>query len=266
MTHEKPDRDEQVTFISILGRAFRIMDRLLASDEPMGVTRLSAETGIPKANTFRILKTLEQLRAAEPMGDGYVLGPKLMEYACAAVRSNDFLNTAIPYLEELSRGCEESVTLGVLYREQILALHCEKPESGALISRFPPVTPLYCSSIGKQFLARRSNKEIRDYFKNERPQPRTVYTITSADAFLKEKQEILDSGIARDREEYDYGLSCLSAPIFCRDGVLAAGINISGPTSRLEFKTIEKLEARLKDTAEKLSKAVSGFDISAVGI
>lgn len=54
-------------FISILGRAFEIMERLLCSDLPMGVSQLSRETGIPKANTFHILKCWKRLVQNKPL-------------------------------------------------------------------------------------------------------------------------------------------------------------------------------------------------------
>ena len=56
---------KEPSFITILGRAFTIMEELLKSDKPLGVSELARLTGIPKANTFRIMKTLEELKAVE---------------------------------------------------------------------------------------------------------------------------------------------------------------------------------------------------------
>ena len=47
---------KEPSFITILGRAFTIMEELLKSDKPLGVSELARLTGIPKANTFRIMK------------------------------------------------------------------------------------------------------------------------------------------------------------------------------------------------------------------
>ena len=67
---------KEPSFITILGRAFTIMEELLKSDKPLGVSELARLTGIPKANTFRIMKTLEELKAVSPKEDGYILGSK----------------------------------------------------------------------------------------------------------------------------------------------------------------------------------------------
>lgn len=57
---------KEPSFITILGRAFTIMEELLKSDKPLGVSELARLTGIPKANTFRIMKTLEELKLSVP--------------------------------------------------------------------------------------------------------------------------------------------------------------------------------------------------------
>ena len=72
---------KEPSFITILGRAFTIMEELLKSDKPLGVSELARLTGIPKANTFRIMKTLEELKAVSPKEDGYILGSKMIELA-----------------------------------------------------------------------------------------------------------------------------------------------------------------------------------------
>lgn len=243
---------KDTTFISILERAFRIMERLLLSDTPMGVSQLSRDTGIPKANTFRILKTLEELGAVAPMEDGYVLGSKLLELGAGAKRQDNFLALAIPHIQKLAAACGETVNLGILFRDHVLMLHSESGEQYSLVASLPPVTPLYCSSIGKLFLAQMSREELAQYFADTQPQQRTVNTVITAEAFSSEQAEICCNGLACDREEYDYGLSCMAAPVFL-DGALVAGISLSGPTSRLEFKGLPNLAAALKKTAQEMS-------------
>ena len=53
---------KEPSFITILGRAFTIMEELLKSDKPLGVSELARLTGIPKANTFRIKSCQSQRR------------------------------------------------------------------------------------------------------------------------------------------------------------------------------------------------------------
>lgn len=241
------------SFITILGRAFTIMEELLKSDKPLGVSELARLTGIPKANTFRIMKTLEELKAVSPKEDGYILGSKMIELGAGAKHNDEFMLVAKPYLQKLSKTCEETVNLGIMFQDYVLFIHTELAEQRSLVASLPPVTPLYCCSVGKIFLAYQTNKELEHYFKVHHPIKRTINTRTTKEALLQESEKIRRDGIAHDHEEYDYGLSCIAAPIFLGEK-LAAGISLSGPTSRLQYKGYAFLEKELKATAEALSK------------
>lgn len=244
---------KEPSFITILGRAFTIMEELLKSDKPLGVSELARLTGIPKANTFRIMKTLEELKAVSPKEDGYILGSKMIELGAGAKHNDEFMLVAKPYLQKLSKTCEETVNLGIMFQDYVLFIHTELAEQRSLVASLPPVTPLYCCSVGKIFLAYQTNKELEHYFKVHHPIKRTINTRTTKEALLQESEKIRRDGIAHDHEEYDYGLSCIAAPIFLGEN-LAAGISLSGPTSRLQYKGYAFIEKELKATAEALSK------------
>lgn len=244
---------KEPSFITILGRAFTIMEELLKSDKPLGVSELARLTGIPKANTFRIMKTLEELKAVSPKEDGYILGSKMIELGAGAKHNDEFMLVAKPYLQKLSKTCEETVNLGIMFQDYVLFIHTELAEQRSLVASLPPVTPLYCCPVGKIFLAYQTNKELEHYFKVHHPIKRTINTRTTKEALLQESEKIRRDGIAHDHEEYDYGLSCIAAPIFLGEN-LAAGISLSGPTSRLQYKGYAFLEKELKATAEALSK------------
>ena len=244
---------KEPSFITILGRAFTIMEELLKSDKPLGVSELARLTGIPKANTFRIMKTLEELKAVSPKEDGYILGSKMIELGAGAKHNDEFMLVAKPYLQKLSKTCEETVNLGIMFQDYVLFIHTELAEQRSLVASLPPVTPLYCCSVGKIFLAYQTNKELEHYFKVHHPIKRTINTRTTKEALLQESEKIRRDGIAHDHEEYDYGLSCIAAPIFLGEN-LAAGISLYGPTSRLQYKGYAFLEKELKATAEALSK------------
>ena len=179
--------------ITMVDRALSIVDYIYAQENYVGVSEISRELDIPKANAFRILKTLEK---------------------------------------------------------------CEEGEASILVSRLIPISPMYCSSIGKVFLANMNNKELEEYFSNEDFNLRTVNTITSMEKFLEEKDTILGKNIAYDNEEYEYGLTCISAPIYNFNKEIVACISISGPTSRLKFKGLEKIENKLLNITNKISSSV----------
>lgn len=177
----------------------------------------------------------------------------MIELGAGAKHNDEFMLVAKPYLQKLSKTCEETVNLGIMFQDYVLFIHTELAEQRSLVASLPPVTPLYCCSVGKIFLAYQTNKELEHYFKVHHPIKRTINTRTTKEALLQESEKIRRDGIAHDHEEYDYGLSCIAAPIFLGEN-LAAGISLSGPTSRLQYKGYAFLEKELKATAEALSK------------
>lgn len=255
-------KSDNPNFVAILGRAFQIMDCILESPEPIGVSQISKLTEIPKANTFRILKTLEELDAITEIGDGYVLSTQLIKYGNGAKRHNKFLPVVAPYVKKLAGEVGETVNLGIQYHDSVLVIHSETGGSGAaVVSYLSPIMAMYCSSIGKLILAHKTDAEIDEYFDKTEIIPRTVRTLSGKDAFLNERAEILEEGISYDREEYDYGLSCFSMPIKNMHGEIIAGLSVSGPTSRLNYKGIEKLQAMLKNTVDEINLAIRDREI-----
>lgn len=63
---------------------------------------------------------------------------------------------------------------------------------------------------------------------------------------------MVETGTAHDREEYEYGLTCMAKGVYFK-GMLIAGVSLSGPTSRLEHKGMERLEEALADVADALA-------------
>ena len=108
--------------------------------------------------------------------------------------------------------------------------------------------------MGKLYLAEYSAEELEKYFRSSKPQKRTVHSITNLADFLKLKEEIKKEGLSYDREEYEYGLTCIAAPIRDRNGNVAASMSISGPTSRLLHKGEAQIKEKLLKASLELSK------------
>lgn len=256
---ELTERDS--SYITMVDRAFNILDYIYASEHNVGVSEISRELNLPKANTFRILKTLEKWNVVEKCdNEKFSLGKRLIKYGDKARCSIDLVNMCTPYMKSLANNIGETVNLGIKHENSILIIHTEEGEASILVSRLIPISPMYCSSIGKIFLANTTDTEIKTYFENETLISRTINTITSESQFLLERENILKSNIAYDNEEYEYGLMCLSAPIYNNNNEFIAGLSISGPKSRLEFKGLEKIEKILIDATKDISKEIELLD------
>jgi len=88
--------------------------------------------------------------------------------------------------------------------------------------------------IGCGMLAH-TTKEIRErYLAMHRLERRTANALTSRKALEWEFEKILESGYARDREEFALGLCCLAVPV--GSGPATFAIGISAPSAQFEAK------------------------------
>lgn len=247
------------SIITMVDRAMKVIDYIYNSNEPVGVSQISKDLELPKATVFRILNTLENWNSVKKVNDSgkYILGTVHIKYGERAKNDFDLVSISTPHMEKLSYDIGETINLGIIHNNNILIIKSIEGESSILVSKLIPITPLHCSSIGKLFLASLNDKELKDYFNSDNLSKRTINTIITLEDFTKEKEEILKNFIAFDNEEYEYGLTCISSPILDSSNDIIAGISISGPTTRLQYKKIENLQERLKETTEKISKELS---------
>lgn len=233
---------------------FRILDVLNEEGEE-SIAYLENKLSIPKTTIFRILKTLESLKIIKQMpNSNYTLDYRLSAYAQVATKDNYLIELATPIMNQLCEIFSETVNLGIMYENQVLIIQSVEGDFYQLQASLVPVSPLYCSGMGKIFLSEFSISEIKKYF-TDLPK-RTVNTIVDSDVFIKSIEDIKKNGYSVDLEEYEYGLSCYAVPIHNKNGELICAMSISGPTTRLENKGIDTIVEELKEKGRDLEKNV----------
>lgn len=243
---------ESDTNIKVIENAFAIVN-VLFERERMGIRELAKTLRLPKTTVFRIVKTLVSLNIVEQDGDEqYRLGLGLSQYGSRVNSSLNIVNVSTPSMKRLAKELGETINLGVLYERQVLIIHSEFGEPYTLQLILTPVSPLYCSAMGKLFLSNLDAASRAGYFRQDLPK-RTINSIVTLERYEAEMRDIAARGIAHDREEYEYGLSCVSAPIFDASGKIGAALSVSGPTTRLAFKGIDRIEGLLQSAAREVS-------------
>lgn len=251
------EKDMDKNLITMVDRAFAMLDYLYEQGEAVGVSELARMLDIPKANAFRILKTLEKWDVVEKDSlDKFHLGRRLIKYGSKAKEEMDLIKLCQPSMAKIAKEIGETVNLGIKYEDNILTIHSEEGETSILVSKLIPISPMYCSSMGKNVLAHMTDEELSMYFTKEQVKARTINTLMTKEAFLEEKDAICTRHIAYDNEEYEYGLTCLSSPIFNAAGEIVACIGVSGPTSRLRFKGFERIEELLISITKELTSHI----------
>jgi len=249
--------------IIMIERALNVIKMLSDAEGSAGVSEIADNLDLPKATVYRILNTLNKSGFAvkDPENDKYDLSIAFIEIGEKLKYRMDIEKISSGVMEELSKKIGETVNLGIFYEDEVLTVHSVQGESSILVSKLKATAPLYCSSSGKLYLSEMADSGAKEYFQREKILKRTINTITSYEEFLKEKEKILKEKIAYDREEFEYGLTCISCPVFGKGNEIKATLGISGPTSRLVYKDFDCLAEEIKLAAKDLSILVQRANI-----
>lgn len=268
--------------IKVIDKLFKILNLFFEENVELNVGEISEKLGFNRTSTFRIISNLEaegylerDLRTSK-----YRLGLKL---SILGDRANPYLHLkriARPFLEDLNQESGETVHLAVLNRNK--AFYLDKIEGKktirVVVSQVGQDLPAHCSGVGKVLLAFLPEEESQKIAIQSKMPAFTKNTITSWKELREELRSVRHSGFAMDREEVEYGLSCIAVPVFVYNPVksVVAAISVSMPINRLELEkhvikrmvkeTAAKISEPLKDNFEYQGGALlSGKDWGAVG-
>ncbi len=252
------DKTAQNT-IKSLDRALEVFEYL--SEQPgMTLSALAAETGQSAATVYRVLVTLDgrgmvEFDAATQL---WHVGPRAFTIGARFLRRTSLVERARPILRSLMEQTGETANLGIVQTSSVLFVgQVETHES--IRAFFPPGTlsPLHASGIGKALMAQMPEARLAALLTEprERFTPRTIVE----PAALREDLRIIKArGFSVDDEEKNLGMRCIAAPVFNIHGEAAAGISVSGPTSRVTAAQTDALAAHVMQAAHDLTEAIGG--------
>ena len=264
--------------IQTVTNALRMLE-VFHSENEMGVSDLSRALGLHKNNAFRLLATLELAGYIQqtPATEQYHLGPRCLELGHAFARSHTLLQQARPLLEELASEIGETAHLGVLSGHEVVHLDGVLPQQLLLSGlRVGERLDAHCTAVGKALLAGEiANSNLGSVEgrsegaagSTERspfvpgaqfaPTELTRYTETTLSDPAKLMEELRAIGLrgyATDMEEYAPGLRCVAAPVRDASARVVAALSLSGPSTRLDEKSLHgRFAAAISATAMRLS-------------
>lgn len=226
----------------------------------LGVTEISEHFGLYKSTVHNILSTLkamEYLEQDEASGK-YRLGIQVFNLSKAMGDTYSITKIAMPYMQDLANTTGERVYLAVPYRAQVLYLEAMYPADSVELMRsiLGERAQMYCTGLGKAMLANMGDDYIEQYMENHTMEKFTETTIVDKEAFREELKRTRQRGYAIDDMEHEFGIKCISIPVFDRSMRVYAAISISGIATHftddhimewaiLLKKYVKKIESRL---------------------
>lgn len=212
-----------------IDRAIDLLERVLVADAAPSFTELSADSGLARSTTSRLLTALERGGLLIKDADGAWLPGRLFELYAASRDGHDWLVGAC-HPELISLGEETGETIHLAVPRAGTAMHVDQVESTYLLGSRDWLgvdVPAHTSALGKVLFA---------WEALELPQGRleqlTPSSVASGGELAATLRGIRRAGFATAVDELEIGLSAIAAPVFL-DGRAVAAIGLSGPTSRL---------------------------------
>jgi IclR family transcriptional regulator, KDG regulon repressor len=239
-------------------KAFDILELFLnkANDE-IGISEMAQLSGLKVSTAHRIAVLLVEKGYLTQSGKRgkYSLGLKFIEFGSALERTMKIRDIAFPHLEKLRVSSGEACNLAIRDKNEVV--YIEHFECNQTLRTFTEVgnrAPMYCTGVGKLFLAQMSEEDRRAHF--QKPRIRyTDNTLTDQSDLEKEISIIQGEGVALDNGEMDIGVRCIAAPVKDAKNNIIAAISVSGPFTRLNSKRIEELKPLVKNCGLEISRA-----------
>ncbi|MCY7966975.1 IclR family transcriptional regulator [Bacillus haynesii] len=241
-------------------RVVRIFELLSNHPDGLTVKEISKELSLPQSSTFNLAATLlDEGYLQQDAIKRYRLGAKLIQVGTAAMESIDISSQGVPFLKQLMDGVQETVFMAVLSDDQLVYIaKIDNNRSIRTTAQPGSRKPLYCTGLGKAFLAFMPEDKRKGLLDRMEFIRFTGHTITTREELEKQLQTFLEQGYAVDNEENEEGLFCLAAPVYGPDGVMKAAISTAGPKERILARKAVIVE-QLLHTAGKITESIGGF-------
>ena len=231
---------------------------LLGKHGELTVPELSGMTGWSRSSIFRMLATLEAKKYVRKTADAkYSLDVKLISLGNSVTGRLEVIQFGHPFLVELTASTNETSHMGVLDRN--IYLRFVDKVIGNTSIHMDSIIGLrrkaHLTGCGKVLLAYQAPEELEVYIHSVNFEPMTDYSITSGNELRRELAVIREQGYGFDREESEYGLFCIAAPVRDTTGTVIAAISVSGPIERMK-RNLQHNISQVCQTAEKISASM----------
>jgi DNA-binding IclR family transcriptional regulator len=243
----------QADSIQSLVKALAILECLANSAEPVGVTEVANQIGVPKATAHRLLATLHANDAVTYSADTqrYSLGPSIMRYGLMGVHRLSLHRLGRAHIERLHRSTCETAVLAI--RQGDVKLFIDQVESDEEIrhkAKLGERLPLYHGGAGIAILAFLRRDELEEYLARGNFQRITPGTITDPEQLRREVEMVRKRRYAITRTERT---TSIGSPVLDHRGTVVGAIGVFAPTFRVPPNRVTEYAELVRDSADKLS-------------
>jgi IclR family acetate operon transcriptional repressor len=218
---------------------------------PIGVSQLSALSGIPLPTVHRLVSTLTELGyLRQERSRRYVLSPRLIRLGDSSERTLTLF--ARPRLTGLVDELGETANLAMLDGDQIVYLtQVPSRYSVRMFTEIGRRMDPHCTAAGKAIMAGLPPGSALGILKRTGMPSHTETTITDPDRFITQLAEVTRRGYALDEGEQENGVRCIAVAV--HDTPVRLAISLSGPANRMTDELLHRAVPLLTEAARGLS-------------
>lgn len=241
-------------FVTVLERAFRILDTFTAKDIWLGTTDIAARADLPKPTASRLAKSLAIMDYLHysPRRRKYRLGIGVLSLGYAARAEGRINETIRPYLQELAD--DFGVHASLVTRDQTDALHLDVCHSSNTLMTLQLEAgsriPLAGTATGHAILAASSDAErayLMDYLENRHRKHWPKIKATIEDGI----EQIHSSGYTQSQYGWETDINGVAAPLLI-PGAPVYVLSCGAPALHLPRKKMDDIGIRLVKASQKI--------------
>jgi len=233
-----------------------VIRTLSAPGQGLTLAEVARETGLARAAARRFLLTLEDLGYVRSADRRFSLTPRVLELGYAFLSALTLPQIAQPHLRELVLRVQESSSVCVLDRTEIVYVTREPTQrimtvAIAVGTRFPA----YATSMGRVLLAGLEQPDFDAFLEGAELRPLTTRTLIDKRGLRTEVDQVRRQGWALVDQELEDGLRSVAAPIHNPRHQVVAAVNLSTHASRNTLDSIRReMLPPLLETAERIER------------
>lgn len=251
--------DQDSLMVRSVEKAMRVLTAFGGGQPTLSIAEVAAIAGLDKSGAQRLTHTFVQLGylRRDPETRRLALTPRVLELSAHYSRSSPLIRTAAPYLLNISKITEESVSLTVLDGTDIVYVY-------RLLSRNMLATdvivgahlPAYCTAPGIAILSGLPRDEAEAILNASDRTAYTPFTTTDIPALLARIDEAASQGFAVVQDQIYMNDVSIAVPVYGPGRRAIAAVNIAvNKLSLSAAEAVEKFVPLLAPVAKNLSHA-----------
>jgi IclR family KDG regulon transcriptional repressor len=245
-------------FPRTVDKALSVLECVARSGKPIGVSELSAESGISKSTVYRFLQVFLSRGYIDKEVDGskYRAGFKMLELSQVIVRNIGFRAAAVAHMDRLAKETSQTVGLAILDKSGVVYIdQVGGEEQGIRIHFLIGIRmPFHCTGTGKAMLAFLDENELDRVLQGNSFQRYTPNTITDSALLRRELKSIRKKGYAFNDGEYQEVVRVVASPIFNASEKVVGSLAVAAFKHRLETARVPSIGELVKSAASDISR------------